>query len=196
MNSTSARGSRNVEEGNRFLTYRELADQLVRAPQAHPFHLHVELMPISEHPFDASWGYQPVGYFAPDGRGSAPPTTLRTSSIRCTATASACCLRTGSFRTSRCDIHGLGYFDGTHLYEHEDFRLGEHRDKTKIFNYGRPEAATSCSATPCSGLKALSHRRQNVDAAASMIDPDYSQRGRVGAEHFMEATRTWRRSTS
>ena len=116
---------RNVEEGNRFMTYRELADELVEHLKATHF-THIELLPITEHPFDGSWGYQPVGYFAPTARFGTPDDfayfvdTLHQHGI-------GVILDWVPAHFPR-DVHGLGYFDGTHLYEHEDPRLGEHRD--------------------------------------------------------------------
>ena len=132
-------------------------------------------MPISEHPFDGSWGYQPVGYFAPTSRHGTPDDfayfvdTLHRHGYRRDP-------RLGPRPLPR-DLHGLGYFDGTHLYEHEDPRLGEHRDwGTKIFNYGRAEVRNFLFGNALFWLERYHIDGLRVDAVASMLYLDYSRK--------------------
>jgi 1,4-alpha-glucan branching enzyme len=165
---------RKADEGNRFLTWRELGDELVPYVAEMGF-THVELLPISEHPFDGSWGYQPVGLYAPTARFG-PPGDFRRLVERFHAAGIGVLLDwvPGHFPS---DPHGLAQFDGTHLYEHADPRQGIHRDwDTLIFNFGRREVLNYLTGNALYWLERYGVDGLRVDAVASMLYLDYSRR--------------------
>ncbi|HTH99232.1 MAG TPA: 1,4-alpha-glucan branching protein GlgB, partial [Stellaceae bacterium] len=166
-------GSWRRGDGNRYLTYRELADQLVPYAKYMGF-THIELLPPSEHPFDGSWGYQPIGLFAPTSRFGTPE-DFRHFVDACHQAGLALWIDwvPGHFPT---DEHGLAHFDGTHLYEHADPRQGFHQDwNTLIFNYGRREVRNYLVANALSWLDRFHIDGLRVDAVASMLYLDYSR---------------------
>ncbi|MEM1049090.1 MAG: 1,4-alpha-glucan branching protein GlgB [Pseudomonadota bacterium] len=160
-------------EGNRPLSYWELADELVDYVSEMGF-THIELLPISEYPFDGSWGYQPVGLYAPTIRhGTAEE--FRHFVDRCHQAGIGVILDwvPGHFPA---DAHGLARFDGTALYEHEDPREGFHQDwNTLIYNYGRREVQNYLVANALYWLKEYHLDGLRVDAVASMLYRDYSR---------------------
>jgi 1,4-alpha-glucan branching enzyme len=161
-------------EGNRYLTYAELGDRLVPYVKAMGF-THIELLPVSEYPFDGSWGYQPIGLFAPTSRHGGPDDFARFVD-RCHREGIGLLLDwvPGHFPT---DPHGLGMFDGTHLYEHADPRQGYQLDwNTLIYNYGRREVTNFLLANALFWLRHYHIDGLRVDAVASMLYLDYSRR--------------------
>jgi 1,4-alpha-glucan branching enzyme len=165
---------RNLAENGRYLTYRELADQLVPYVAEMGF-THIETMPITEYPFDGSWGYQPIALFAPTSRYGTPD-DFRAFVDACHRAGLGLLLDwvPGHFPT---DPHGLGRFDGTALYEHADPRQGLHPDwNTLIYNYGRREVANFLLASALYWLRELHIDGIRVDAVASMLYLDYSRR--------------------
>ena len=164
---------RRAAEGNRPLSYRELADELVPYVVEMGF-THIELLPISEHPFDGSWGYQPVGLFAPTIRHGTPE-EFRHLVDTCHHAGIGVILDwvPGHFPA---DAHGLARFDGTALYEHADPREGLHQDwNTLIYNYGRREVENFLVANALYWLKEYHLDGLRVDAVASMLYRDYSR---------------------
>ncbi|MDD5773751.1 MAG: 1,4-alpha-glucan branching protein GlgB [bacterium] len=162
------------EEKNRFLTYREMATILTDYIKAMGF-THVEFLPVMEHPLYRSWGYQTVGYFAPTSRYGTPQDFMFLVDYLHQNNIAVILDWVPSHFPS--DEHGLSYFDGTHLYEHEDRRKGFHPDwKTHIFNYGRGEVWNFLISNALFWLKNYHIDGIRVDAVASMLYLDYSRK--------------------
>ena len=164
---------RRFAERGRYLTYRELAAELVPYVADLGF-THIELMPVMEYPFDGSWGYQPVSLFAPTSRYGAPD-DFRALVEACHQAGIGVLLDwvPGHFPN---DPHGLGRFDGTALYEHADPREGFHRDwNTLIYNYGRREVSNFLLSNALYWLREFHIDGLRFDAVASMLYRDYSR---------------------
>jgi 1,4-alpha-glucan branching enzyme len=161
------------EEGNRWLTYREMAVQL--ADYVHDAgYTHVEFLPVMEHPFDGSWGYEVIGYYAPTSRFGTPADFMYL--VDCLHQRDIGVIVDWVPAHFPKDQAGLGYFDGTHLYEHSDPRQGEQPDwNTLVFNYGRPEVREFLISNALFWFDKYHVDGLRVDAVASMLYLDYGR---------------------
>jgi 1,4-alpha-glucan branching enzyme len=162
------------EDGNRWLTYREMAPKLADYVQRLGF-THVEFLPVMKHPFYGSWGYQTTGYYAPTGRYGTPQDLMfLIDTLHQRGIGVILDWVPSHFPT---DEYGLAYFDGTHLYEHADVRKGFHPDwNSYIFNYGRHEVQSFLISNALFWLDKYHADGLRVDGVASMLYLDYSRK--------------------
>ena len=186
-----------VDEGNRSLSYRELAPKLADYVQQMNF-THVELLPVMDHPFFGSWGYQITGYFAPSGCYGTPQDLMYLIDYLHQRGIGVILDWVPSHFPN--DEHGLGFFDGTHLYEHADPRQGIHREwGSMVFNYGRPEVQSFLISNALFWLERYHADGLRVDAVASMLYLDYARKegewvpNRYGGRENLDAIALLRR---